>query len=275
MPVLFGILASVGIGISDFLGRYCTRRTNATTTVLTALAAGLVTASLLTLVIPSMRLGRDLGLGAASGLTVGFALMLMYRGMAVSSTAVVSPVVALFVALIPLLWDVIGGASLSQAAAVGAVLAIGGIVTTTISPDLRGRVGLGLMLALGSGVLFGVGMTIAGETDIDSGVWPAVGQRAVAWITLLAYGTVKVLPPLLPRGLLRRGILSGVAGTMGMAMFIVGSQRGSLGPVAVASSMFPAVTAVLAFLFDDDNLRWWQWIGIAAALSGVGLIAAG
>ena len=273
MPVLFGLLASLGIGISDYLGRYCTRRSNATTTVATALMAGMGLALLLTVVVPSERLTRDIAMGAASGLTIGFALMFLYQGMAVSSTAVVSPLVAFFVAVVPLLWDVAGGADLSAAAIVGVTLAIAGIVITTISPDLRGRIGLGLMFAVASGLLFGIGMTIVGETDIDSGVWPAAGQRSVAWLTLLAYARIKSLPPLLPRELVWRGALSGAAGTAGMAMFILGAQRGSLGPVAVASSMFPAVTAVLAYLFDQEELRWWQAVGIAVALVGVALIA--
>lgn len=275
MPVLLGILASIGIGISDYLGRYCTRRSNATTAVLTALLSGIATAVVLTTVVDSDWSARDLALGAASGIAIGFALMLMYHGMAVSSVAVVSPIVALFVALVPLLWDAATGGEMSGLVTAGVAVAIVGIVATTVSPELAGRVRSGIVLATGSGLLFGVAMTVAGETAIDSGVWPAVGQRAVAWATLSAYAVARSLPPVLRRPLALRGTLSGVAGTAGMAMFILGAQRGSLGPVAVASSMFPAVTAVLAFLFDDDRLRWWQAVGIGLALTGIGLIAAG
>jgi len=275
MAILLGIGASLGIGISDYFGRFCSRRSDATTTVLTALLAGIVVATALALVIPSALVGRDLALGMVSGLTIGFALMLLYRGMSVASTAVVSPAVAFFMAILPLLWDLVGGASLSTRASVGVAIAIGGIVATTVSPDLRGRIGAGLMFAIGSGVLFGIGMTLVGETTVDSGVWPAVGQRAVAWLTLALYGAVTAAPKLLPPSLRRLGLLSGAAGALGIALFILGAQRGSLGPVAVSSSMFPAVTAVLAHLFDDDPLRWWQGIGIAMAIGGVALIAAG
>ncbi len=275
MPILFGLLASLGIGTGDYLGRYCTRRANATTTVLTALLGGVVAVTLFTTVVPSERIGRDLWFGAGSGLTVGFALMFMYQGMAVSSTAVVSPVVAFFVAFVPLMWDLTTGETLPATVGIGIGLAVVGIVVTTVSPDLGGKIGVGLAFAVASGMLFGIGMTVAGETSIDSGVWPAVSQRAVAWLSLLIYGASRKLPLILPRLLVRRGLLSGVAGTGGMAMFILGSQRGSLGSVAVASSMFPAVTALLAYLFDDDELRWWQSAGIGTALVGVGLIAAG
>jgi len=39
--------------------------------------------------------------------------------------------------------------------------------------------------------------------------------------------------------------------------------------------MFPAVTTGLATVFDDDQLRWWQAIGIAGAIAGTALIALG
>ncbi len=275
MPLLLGILSSVGIGVSDFLGRFGTRRSNATTTVLTAMAAGVATALVLTIFVPSEATVRDLLLGALSGLGMGFALMLMYRGMAVSSTAVVSPLVATFVAVVPLMWDVSTGGALSRTASAGIAVALIGLIATTFSPALGGNVRRGLSLALASGVLFGVAITVVGETSLDSGVWPAVGQRAVAWTTLAIYAQTMSLPRLLPARLLRIGVLSGIAGTTGMTMFILGAQRGSLGEVAVASSMFPAVTATLAAVFDDDHLKWWQLIGIAGTLTGVGLIAAG
>lgn len=276
MPILLGLLASVGIGVGDYFGRYCTRRSNATTTVIAALLGGIVTVLAATLFVPSAASVRAIGLGAVSGLLVGFALMLLYTGMAVSSTAVVSPIVALFVAVVPLLWDVVvGGAALSTVTIAGITLAIGGIVLTTVSPDIEGRIGLGIGYAVGSGLLFGIGWTVVGETSIESGVWPAVGQRVAAWLTLLAYGGLMSVPLVLPRPLRGWGALTGIAGAAGAALFILGAQRGDLGPVAVTSSLFPAVTAILAFLFDDDVLRWWQGIGIAVVIAGVALIATG
>lgn len=35
------------------------------------------------------------------------------------------------------------------------------------------------------------------------------------------------------------------------------------------------MTIALAVLFDDDTLRWWQVIGIAAALTGTSMVALG
>lgn len=163
---------------------------------------------------------------------------------------------SVFAAIVPLLWDVTSGASLTGLSQVGIVIALLGVATTTISPDIDGDVRGGLLLALAAGALFGVTLIFAGETSLDSGVWPAVAQRILALASLAAYALVIGVPRLLPAPLRRIGILSGVVGTAGMAAFLLGAQRGSLGEVAVASSMFPAVTAVLAAVFDDEPLRW-------------------
>lgn len=275
MPIFLGILSAVGIGISDFAGRFGTRRANATSAVLTAMIAGIVVALGLTLVVSSHATGRDLLLGALSGLGMGFALMLMYRGMAVSSVALVSPIVGLFVAVVPLSWDISTGASLSTMSSIGIAIAITGVVATTAAPDIGGDVRQGLLLAIAAGMLGGTAMTFVGETSLDSGVWPAVAQRILAWCSLAAYGVRTNAPLVLPGRLIWVGLASGTVGTAGMAAFIVGAQRGSLAEVAVASSMFPAVTAVLAATFDDDTLRWWHMLGIAAVLTGVGFIAGG
>jgi drug/metabolite transporter (DMT)-like permease len=275
VPIFLGILSSLGIGVSDYFGRYGSRRSNSATTVLTALTAGVLVAAILTLVVPGDPSTRDLVLGSVSGLGLGFTLMLMYHGMTVSSTAVVSPLVAVFGAVVPLAWDVARGASLSGMAQIGIGIAVLGVAATTISPDIDGDVRQGIMLALAAGSLLGITLIFAGETSLDSGVWPAVSQRILAWASLAVYAVVIGVPRLLPRSLLRVGILSGVIGTGGMVAFLIGAQRGSLGEVAVASSMFPAVTAVLAAVFDDETLRWWHLAGIAGVLTGVGLIAGG
>ena len=65
------------------------------------------------------------------------------------------------------------------------------------------------------------------------------------------------------------------AGALGMVCWSICSQRGDLVTVSVVSSTSPAVVAVLAVAFDEDQVRWWQAIGIAGAIAGTALIALG
>lgn len=275
MPILLGVLASIGIGVSDYLARFASRRTQATTTVATALIGGTVMALVLLPIVPSSFTARDFGLGAASGSLIGTALTLMYRGMSLSSTAVVSPVVAVFMSLFPVGYDLSTGQDLSALVATGIGVAIAGVVVITAGPVTTGRVLPGLAFGSASGICFGIALTMVGRTDIDSGMWSAVGQRSVALAFMMALATASRVPRVLPPHLVRGGLLSGVLGSAGVAAYIAGTQRGSLSQVAVASSMFPAVTAVLAAWFDEDTLHWWQLVGIAGVLAGVSLIAVG
>ena len=275
MTVFFGAMTSILLGTSDYFGRFVTKRAAAATAVATVMAVGTVVGLALVTVVPSAFTGRDFGLGAGSGVVNGAALALLYAGMARSSTAVVSPIVALGMVLVPTVFDLSTGGSLATLQIAGFVVALLGLLLTTFSPELGDRVRTGLMYGSVGGLAAGVALLMIGRTDIDSGLWAAVGQRLTGAIFLLGVATATSLPRVLPSGLRVPGILAGVIAVGGIACFIAGSQRGSLSVVVVTGSMFPAVTAVLAWWFDDDALRWWQVVGIGLVLGGVGLIAAG
>src|SRR4051795_9755716 len=66
------------------------------------------------------------------------------------------------------------------------------------------------------------------------------------------------------------------AGDIGAnAALAVASTRGLLSVVAVLSSLYPAVTVLLARAVHDERLRRVQSVGVVAALGGVALIASG
>ena len=74
---------------------------------------------------------------------------------------------------------------------------------------------------------------------------------------------------------LRFSAAAGILGSIGVLCYTAGFQRGSVTAVAVAASLFPIPTAILAATFDNDSLRWWQIIGIGIVVAGIGLIAKG
>jgi drug/metabolite transporter (DMT)-like permease len=66
------------------------------------------------------------------------------------------------------------------------------------------------------------------------------------------------------------------AGDVGAnALFAVASTRGLLSMVSVLSSLYPAVTVLLARLAHAERMTRLQNVGVAAALVGVALIAGG
>ena len=275
MPIVLGAIASILIGCSDFLGRYGTRRSNAITATSGAMLGGATVAVALLLVVPGVFAVRDLALGAASGLVVGIALALLYEAMSISSAAVAGPLVALGAALIPLGWDIIRGNTPSGLVAVGVLVAIASLLLVMYSPALRGTLRRGVGLSAVAAVLFGVSFAMVGEAGDDSGAWAPAGQRVVALVVMLTLATARRVPRVPSQPLLGPMLISGACGSLAIVAFALGTQQGSLAAVAVSASMFPAVSATLAAVFDEDTLRWWQMIGILGVVAGISLMALG
>lgn len=275
MPVLLGALASALIGVSDYFGRYCSRRAHAMTTVVTAFVGGLGITMVLLLIVPSAVTAADLLLGAASGGLIAIALSAMWHSLAVSSSAIASPIVAAFTALGPLTYGLATGERPTQVANVGIAVAVAGLLLAVIVPQTVANVGTGIAYAILGGLAFTAVIVLLDRTSVDSGMWPAVTQRAAALATMLVVTRASRIPQILPRSLRLAALAGGIAGGLGMASFIAGVQRGPVGEVSVAGSLYPVVTIALAVILDDDTLRWWQAVGIAAVLAGTTLITVG
>lgn len=227
------------------------------------------------LVVSSSFIGRDVFRGLISGLILAVGLAIVYRAMADSSSAIAAPTAAVLAALVPLVWDLIGGTRLSGLETLGCLIALASLVLTTVNPALGDRVRAGLSLSLVGGVLFGISIVVAADTSEASGAWPAVSQRAGGFMLMAVLAKMRRVPVLLPAGVRRFGVAGGIAGALGMVCWIVGSQIGDVGTVSVVGSTYPAVVVVLASRFDDDQVRWWQGLGIAGAIAGSALIALG
>lgn len=275
MTWALGVVFSLSIGSSDFLGGYLARRARALTVVITFLAFGAVAVVGLLLVVESHLRWGDVGFGAGSGLAAGLALFLLYHGLATASAAVVSPVTALLTAVVPLGWGVATGDELAGLAVAGGVIALAGLLGTTFSPELGQRAVAGLGWGTGAGVCFGIGLTLLGQTTQDSGMWPALAQRLAALVVLGVVATLRGVPRLVARDRLGIGALGGVLSGLGMGAFVAGAQRGSLSEIAITSSAFPAVTVVLAAGFERHPLRWWQMTGVVGVVVGLALIGVG
>lgn len=275
MPVLLGALASALIGVSDYFGRYCSRRANAITTVGTAFVGGVGITMVLLLIVPSAVTAADLLLGAASGVLIAIALSAVWHSLAVSSSAIASPIVAAFTALGPLTYGLATGERPTPLANLGIAVAVAGLLLAVIVPQSVTNVGAGIAFAVLGGLAFTAVIVLLDRTSVDSGMWPALTQRAAALVVVLLVTRASSIPQILPRSLRLAALAGGITGGLGMASFIAGVQRGPVGEVSVAGSLYPVVTIALAVVLDDDTLRWWQAIGIAAVLAGTTLITIG
>ncbi|MGC2371147.1 MAG: EamA family transporter, partial [Candidatus Sulfotelmatobacter sp.] len=73
----------------------------------------------------------------------------------------------------------------------------------------------------------------------------------------------------------RWGIVTGCIDSIGTILFVRASQTGRLDEAVVISSLYPAVTVLLARVFLKEHFTPWRFIGLLAALAAVPMIAAG
>ena len=275
MPLLLGVLASLFIGISDTCGRASSRRADSISHVATQMLVGVAVTWPLVIALGSEPIARDLWSGAGSGVAVACGLAIVYHAMAAASSSVVAPIAAVIAALVPLVWDLLTGASLTPLGAIGCLLAVASLALSSMTGDLGDRLRSGVVLAVAGGSMFGLAVVLVADTSEASGAWPANIQRLTGFISMIVLARVRNVPLFLPAGVRRFGIAGGIAGGLGMVAWAVGAQQGDLGTVSVVSSTYPAVVVVLATLFDDDTIRWWQALGIVGAIAGTALIAIG
>lgn len=277
MSIFLGIAAALFIGLSDTAGRASSRRDESSIThVTTQMAVGTVVALPFAFLIDSSLIGRDIVSGALSGIFVAIGLAMVYRAMADASSAVTAPLAGVIAVLIPLVWDLLTGGSLTGLEAVGCAVAIVSLVVVSFNPDMgTEQLRRGLGLAAVGGVFFGLTFVFAGGTSEASGAWPAVFNRGFGLVGITILASTQKVPLFLKPSVRKFGVLGGFAGAFGMLAMIVGAQIGSLGTVSVLAGLSPAVIVVLTAVFDEDEVRWWQGIGVVGTIVGATLIAVG
>jgi len=70
-------------------------------------------------------------------------------------------------------------------------------------------------------------------------------------------------------------VAAGTIDSLGTILFVWASQTGRLDEAVVISSLYPAVTVLLARLILKEHFTRWRFVGLLAALAAVPMIAAG
>lgn len=276
MATLLALCASLLWGGSDFLGGTTSRRLAATAVVWSSQACALVGLLVVGAATTSFVTGPYLGWGIAAALVGVVGLVSFYAALAGGTMGVVAPIAALGV-IVPVLVGIGQGDRPSVLQAFGVAVAIVGVVLAS-GPELRGAdVGGGRPLALAAVAAVGFGLVF---------VFIAHGARSSTLMTLLTMRatSVAVLTPVVLRrsevrsiGRSDLGVLCAVgAGDVGAnACMAVATTHGLLSLVAVLSSLYPAVTVLLARGVHNERLGRLQALGVSGALVGVVLIASG
>jgi len=272
LPVALSLAAVFVWGTSDFLGGYGAKRANAFVFTAIAHVSGLVlmTGSAMAsgAVYPSANTAEW---ALAAGLCGGAALAIFYRALASGRMGLTAPVAAVLGAGIPTLFGIFTQGLPGAIPIAGFVLAGVGIWLISRVEDHHRPEGVGLAILAGTGF---AGFYLCSHQ---------AGMGSPAWITAmvkLASVGLTVAIVLIGGGFRdidRRGIALGLmAGGLdatGSVLYIRAAQIGRLDQAVVLSSLYPAVTVLLARLFLKEHFTRWKAVGIAAALLAVPMIA--
>lgn len=278
-PAVYSVAAVFIWGTSDFAGGFASRRANAF--VVTAFSH--FCACLLMLAVVFAQHGAMLDRASIlwsilAGALGGFSLAIFYRALAAGQMGLTAPIAALLGAAIPTLVDVALEGSPSKWSLGGFALAIIAIWLIT-RPEPSGQNDeTGHPKGVAAAALAGVGFAgfyLCVHQASGSASWIALIARIASFgATAIAVGVIQA-PLKLDRPAAALGLLAGFFDISGSALFIYASQRGRLDEAVVITSLYPAVTVVLARLFLKEHFSRWKFIGLLAALAAVPLIAAG
>jgi drug/metabolite transporter (DMT)-like permease len=279
MASLLALLSSILWGTADFYGGKLSKRYQAIAVTAVSQAFGLLTGVIIILVSsswlkPSLAWDNYFLSGVLAGLFGFIGLIAFYSGLATGRMGVVSPIASLSV-LIPLIIALISGEQPSTIQIIGMSIALFGAVCAS-GPEFKGGFAARpILLAVVAAIGFGFAVTFIAKGSISSAIMTMTSMRFTTFIIAiflfsrfrtLGGFTKKDLPVL---------VLVGGADFIANLLLGVATTKGLVSLAVVLGSLFPIVTALLAFKLLHERLHKVQYLGIAFAIMGVALISLG
>jgi drug/metabolite transporter (DMT)-like permease len=270
----YGMAAVLAWGTSDFLGGYATRRANAFLfTTVVNIGGLLLMGTLASAAHATFPSGRSAAWVLAGGISGGASLAVFYRALSSGRMGLTAPVAAVLSAAIPAIVSMFTEGLPGKIAIVGFIFAAAGLWLITRSEDGSAPEGIGLAVFAGIGFAgFYLCVRQAGE---GSALWFAALTRiggfiVTATIVLLGWKFRDITAV----GV-RWAVLTGCIDSLGTVLFVRACQTGRLDEAVVISSLYPAITVLLARLVLKEHFTRWRFVGLLAALAAVPMIAAG
>lgn len=272
LAAIFALSAATAWGSGDFTGGLVARRVGAFHTVLISYSIGLLALVIAALArLEQLPPRADLTWGALAGLAGMLGLGFLLRGFATGRMGIVAPVSAVLTTAIPVTFTAVTEGLPRELQLLGFGLAIVSIWMLSRPEKIGGRpAGLGAALLAGLG--FGAFFTALGQVGESAVFWPLVAGRVAACGLMFAFALSTrrpLVPQLAPLGLLA---LVGTLDVGGNLLFLLAVQSGRLDVAAVLGSLYPAVTAILAWLVIRERMAGLQVIGVAVAVLAIVLI---
>jgi len=291
LAIVLALASAIGYGGSDFAAGLASRSAPVIQiTLLASAVSGVMVAAALPFAASPGPSAVALAWGFVAGLGGTMGAFALYLGFRHAAFSVAAPLSAVASAGFSVLAGLLFGERPTTLALTGIVLALPAIVGVSASAAAEveaeaetppqeaaaaGRPAAGVIYGLVAGAFFAllfIGLDRAGS---GSGLWPvaaaAAGELAAALVAAVAVRSFRLCG-----GRARLlAVITGVAGAAGTILFFYATHQGLLAVTAVLTSLYPAVTILLARVVLGERLTALRLAGLGLAGLCVSLIAVG
>ena len=274
LGTIFGLAAAASWGAGDLSGGLATRRSHAFIVVIVSGSVGLILLTGLALLLAEpLQSPADPLWGGAAGIAGAIGLVALYQGLAVGRMGIVAPLTAVVTAAAPLIFGLLFEGVPAGHQLLGFALAFIAVWLISRTGDGAGMQAREVVLPLVAGLGFAFFLIVIGAVSERAVLWPLAAAKFTSTSLLFIAVALSRQREKLDARQLPLMALAGLFDTGGNAFYALAAQVGRLDAAAVLSSLYPAVTVLLARFLLKERLAHQQWLGVIAALVAVVLIA--
>ncbi len=282
MTALLALTSALLIGGADFIGGMTSRTANGVRVAAFVALVGLPIALVGSVAYGAEQVdGADVAWSALSGAAVGVGLGCFYTAMGRGLISVVAPVTAVTGAVVPVVYAVGRGERPGAIALVGLVVAFVAVsVVSLSSSEQHADAGVVdatvIVLALASGLFFGLFYVAFSRASDQAGLWPVTISRSAAALVLVVLALALTRGPIDDVRRLAPTVLAiALLEVAGAVPLLLALQRGPVAIASVVASLYPVTTVVLAGVVLRERLSRLQYVGVVCALVSVALVSTG
>ena len=267
MSQILALVSAALFGVADFTGGLTSRTISAWRVTAWSQLLGIpVILIALATISESSYTTRDLVYGIVATTFGLVGISLLYMALAAGTMSIVSPIVGVVSASIPVLWGLSTGETLGAYQWMGVTAGLVSIVLIAGHKPHEQHPTKIVLQALAAAVAFSVFFIAMGQTSQESGLWPLAAGRLVT--VPIAFGIAALTATAaIPRRLeLPKVTFVGVADVGANIAVLLALQTGSIAITTVLASLYPAFTVVAAIVILREKPTLQQSIGITIAV---------
>ncbi|MFM2031660.1 MAG: hypothetical protein RLZZ297_425, partial [Chloroflexota bacterium] len=268
---LTALAASLGFGIGDFVGG----KASSKIALVQVLVIGEIFGALMFYGLAQLTgepfLASDrIWLAIVTGMAGAIGVAALYHGIAAGHTAVTAPVTAAVSAILPVLYGISITGMPTRYALIGMGIGIVAIVLNSLAGRVHGTGGL--WQGIVAGLAIGVFLILIKYVGSDGVYAPLVVIRAGALVITIPWLLLRPGQRPTPVGI-GLAMLAGTFDLAANAAYMLSTQMGRIDVASVLSSLYPAITVLLARFVNHERITTLQKVGLALTVVATALIA--